>query len=155
MKKICSIIFLIPALIIIADEPNIYHRGIYFTNNNNVAINGYDVVSYFQDGPEAGVAEHAVEYEGVLWFFVSEENAELFRNSPLSYIPQYGGYCAWAIGAKNETADIRPDQWDIVDGKLYLNYNFWTRGLWLLQQQDLIEQADQNWPLIRQLLTSP
>ncbi len=34
----------------------------------------------------------------------------------------FGGYCAYAV-SQGSTANIDPNAWRIVDGKLYLNLN--------------------------------
>ena len=45
------------------------------------------------------------------------------RVDPGKYLPQYGGYCAYAMSL-NRIAAIDPSRWAIVDGKLYLNNGF-------------------------------
>ena len=42
--------------------------------------------------------------------------------TPEKFVPQYGGYCAWAV-SQDYTAKGNPENWRIVDGRLYLNYN--------------------------------
>ena len=44
------------------------------------------------------------------------------------------------------TADIDPEQWSIVDGKLYLNLNKKVQELWKSEMTPNIEKADKNWP---------
>jgi hypothetical protein len=68
-----------------------------------------------------------------------------FKADPEKYAPKYGGYCAWAV-AQGYTAEIDPEAWKIVGGKLYLNYSKDVQKKW---EQDIpgnIEKADQNWP---------
>ena len=43
-------------------------------------------------------------------------------------------------------ADIDPDNWTIVDGKLYLNLNEKVQKMWLKDKENFIQQADSNWP---------
>lgn len=72
--------------------------------------------------------------------------------NPQKYIPQYGGYCAYAIGAKGKKFSINPNTYEIRDGKLYLFYNEGktnTLQLWLDYGADnLKEKADKNWQKI-------
>jgi YHS domain len=65
---------------------------------------------------------------GATWYFASAENRDRFAADPERYVPQYGGYCAWAV-AHGYTAKIDPEAWKIVDGKLYLNYSKDVQGV--------------------------
>jgi hypothetical protein len=60
-------------------------------------------------------------------------------------VPQYGGYCALAM-ALDSIADIDPEEWAIVGGKLYLNNGFFAQRLWSIDKSGNIERADRNWP---------
>mgnify|MGYP001472886927 CR=1 FL=1 len=111
-----------------------------------VAIKGYDPVAYFTDRkPAKGQKKFSMKWQGATWLFASEEHLKLFKAKPEAYAPRYGGYCAWAVSQGN-TAGIDPNAWDIVDGKLYLNYNLKVQQKWQADQQNLIQQADKLWP---------
>lgn len=113
-----------------------------------VAMDGYDPVSYFTTGkPMKGTKAHSLEHAGATWRFASAENLALFRAAPARYMPQYGGYCAWAV-SEGYTADGDPAIWKIVDGKLYLNYNQDVANKWLADMAGHIQRADANWPKI-------
>ena len=110
------------------------------------AIKGYDTVAYFTENkPVKGSTDYSFEYKGATWLFASQENLELFKDSPEKYEPQYGGYCAYAV-SQNTTASIKPELFTIHDGKLYLNYNQSINDKWLKQKVSFIEDADKNWP---------
>jgi YHS domain-containing protein len=110
------------------------------------AIKGYDVVAYFTEGKAVkGTKQFTHEWKGATWFFANAENLATFMGSPESYAPQYGGYCAWAVSQGN-TADIDPDSWKIVDGKLYLNYDADIQAKWAADIPGNIQKADGNWP---------
>ncbi|MBL7814772.1 MAG: tat pathway signal sequence domain protein [Saprospiraceae bacterium] len=115
-----------------------------FTNKNNIAVNGYDVVSYFSGKPIAGKADITVTHEGAIFQFASVENKEKFVANTKKYTPQYGGWCAfgWAGGYPAKT---EPEAWSIVDGKLYLNYDKKVKSTWDKDQQGYIKKADTNW----------
>lgn len=116
------------------------------TNWRGLAIKGYDAVAYFEEGkPVAGKAEHAFAWMGATWRFASARNLDRFRARPAHYAPQYGGYCAWAV-SQGYTADIDPDAWKIVDGKLYLNYNKSVQANWEKDVPGNVAKADANWP---------
>ncbi|ANM30615.1 hypothetical protein ABI59_15085 [Acidobacteria bacterium Mor1] len=116
------------------------------TTRKGVAVEGYDVVAYHTEGkPMKGRREFTHEFQGAEFRFANAANRDLFAADPEKYAPQYGGYCAFAV-AKGSTAPIDPLAWDIVDGKLYLNYSKKIRKKWQAEQAEFIRQADANWP---------
>lgn len=115
---------------------------------SDTAVDGYDVVAYFDQGePVKGSEELTTTWKGAEWRFASAEHRAAFEANPEQYAPQYGGYCAWAV-AHDDTASADPEQWTIVDGKLYLNYNAEIQDKWAADKAALIERADRNWPRI-------
>jgi YHS domain-containing protein len=115
----------------------------------NKAIEGYDPVAYFKEKkPVEGKDAYSHEWNDAKWLFSSAENLKLFKENPEKYAPQYGGYCAYAV-AKGKTAGIDPDQWTIVDGKLYLNYSASVNKKWLGKRDQFIIDADKNWPELK------
>jgi YHS domain-containing protein len=116
-----------------------------------LAIKGYDPVSYFTSGkPTPGLAQFTTSYKGATYRFASAENRDRFIAAPEKFVPQYGGYCAYAVSL-NKTADIDPEEWAIVNYKLYLNNGFLAQKLWSLDKPGNIVRGDQNWPLIPKL----
>ena len=112
---------------------------------DGIALKGYDAVAYFTTGePTPGVDEYTHRWKGVTYRFASAENLELFKTAPERYVPQYGGYCAYAMSI-NRIADIDPARWAIVQGKLYLNNNRASYALWALSKSGNIAAADRNW----------
>ena len=113
---------------------------------NGVALRGHDPVAYFTEGrPVRGLPEHAADWGGATWHFASAANRAAFLADPEAHAPQYGGFCAWAV-AQGYTAPIDPNAWQIVDGKLYLNYNARIQRRWERDIPGFIAQADANWP---------
>lgn len=120
-----------------------YHTGIF----GNTAAGGYDVVSYFDEQKaKKGTKEYRLKHDGVYWQFSSKSNLEKFQTNPQKFIPQYGGFCAWAVSAKNSRAPGDPKYWSIIDDKLYLNYNKKVQTDWLKDPQGFIKQGAENWP---------
>lgn len=112
-------------------------------------IDGYDPVTYFTEGkPVKGLKEFEYQWMEATWRFASKENLELFKKEPEKYAPQYGGYCAYAV-SQGYTAKVDPEAWDIVDGKLYLNYSKSVRKKWREKRDEYIILADKNWPVLR------
>jgi YHS domain-containing protein len=112
---------------------------------NGVALKGYDPVAYFTTAtPTPGAAQYTYQWQGASYRFASAENRERFKVEPEKYLPQYGGYCAYAMSI-NRIADIDPDRWALVEGKLYLNNNFFAHTLWSVNKNGNIASADKNW----------
>lgn len=122
------------------------------TDNAGVAIAGYDAVSYFtKQEPVKGKKEYAVNDDGITYYFATSSNRDLFKANPKKYEPQYGGWCAYAMGEKGEKVEVDPETFKIVDGKLYLFYNrFFNNTLtsWNKNEVKLKTQADKNWDKI-------
>jgi YHS domain-containing protein len=123
-----------------------------FNLEDDIAIDGYDPVAYFKlNKAVRGKKEFSIYHQGVIYHFSSAENKEEFRKSPAKYEPEYGGWCAYAMGAKGEKVSIDPETFKIVNGKLYLFYNrYFTNTLksWNKDESNLKVQADGNWQKI-------
>ena len=118
-------------------------------NGDGVAIDGTDPVAYFTDGRAvAGSEQFELAWNGATWRFASAAHREQFRADPERFAPQYGGYCAWAVG-HGHTATIDPEAWSIVNGKLYLNYSRDVQTKWTPEKEKWIDAADRNWPRLR------
>lgn len=126
-------------------------------NRAGVILEGYDAVSYFKsDKPQKGDAKIQTKYEGSIYFFSSEENKEVFLKDPKKYVPQFDGWCAYAVADSKEKVEADPKSFVIQNGRLLLFYNgFWgdTRDKWLHTKNKSVEnfllEADRNWPEVQ------
>lgn len=120
----------------------------YNTKNGYVA-KGYDVVSYFDGKPVKGKKQYAYAFDGANFKFANEENREKFKLHPNKYIPQYGGWCAYAMGTNGTKYGINPKSFEIRNDKLYLFYKIPlsnTLNKWLAKEPDSLRaKADKNW----------
>lgn len=122
----------------------------------SIGLVGYDPLSYFPEGggkPQKGSIKISMAHDGVTYRFASQEHLELFKADPEKYLPQYGGWCAWASGALNKRVDADPESYVVRNGKLYVFYRdpgLETRALWLKDSDNLIGKADENWPSLQQ-----
>ena len=117
-------------------------------NSSGVAIKGYDPVAYFTESkPVKGMPSFTHQWNGATWQFSSAANRDLFAASPEKYAPQFGGYCAYGV-SQNHTAQIDPEAWTVIDGKLYLNYSQGVKKTWSQATPKYIEQAQKNWPAL-------
>lgn len=123
-----------------------------FNLENKLAIQGYDPVAYFtQKKAVKGKSAIATTYEGVVYNFSSQANKELFLKNPANYEPQYGGWCAFAMGDSGKKVEVDPQTFKILDGKLYLFYNAYfnnTLKSWNKDEVNLRKKADANWKKI-------
>lgn len=125
----------------------------HFNVSKNVAIQGYDPVSYFSGKPLEGKSDIRSKHKGVTYQFANQANLARFKENPDKYEPEYGGWCAYAMGEKGEKVKIDPETYKILDGKLYLFYNFWgnnTLSDWNKNEKSLKEVADRNWKKVIQ-----
>ena len=125
---------------------NVASRQKHFLIEKGVAISGYDPVSYFTGKPQKGKITYT--QNGISYKFASATNLEMFKKNPAKYEPAYGGWCAYAMGAKGEKVEVDPENFKIVNGTLNLFYkNFFSNTLddWNKEEAKLKKQADSNW----------
>ena len=147
MKKV---FLLIVALVTTSTfAQTVTQRTSEFNLDKKVAIQGYDPVAYFkQNKPTKGKKELSASYEGVIYYFSTQANKDAFSKNPASFEPQYGGWCAFAMGDYNEKVEVNPETFKILDGKLYLFYNAYfnnTLKSWNKNEASLKKKADANW----------
>ncbi|KIQ18592.1 YHS domain protein [Flavobacterium sp. MEB061] len=147
MKKLVLFVLLFVSVFSFAQNDS--KRTAQYNVENKVAIQGYDPVAYFNQGKAVkGKKEILASYQGVIYKFSSNENKDAFLKSPSKYEPQYGGWCAYAMGSSGEKVEINPETFKIIDGKLYLFYNAYfnnTLKSWNKDESDLKSKADNNW----------
>ncbi len=128
-------------------------QKIDYNINTGYAANGYDVVAYFSNKAVRGVTKFTYKVDAVKYRFSNQENLDLFIANPKKYKPQYGGWCAYAMGDKGEKVTINPKTFEIRDGKLYLFYNAYftnTFESWKEEGPEKVKQkADKNWEKIK------
>ncbi|MEQ1695392.1 MAG: YHS domain-containing (seleno)protein [Hyphomicrobiaceae bacterium] len=118
---------------------------VYTATKEKLAVSGYDPVAYFSVGaPTKGLTGISTVHQGVTWRFANEANKAEFLAQPAKYAPQYGGYCAYAV-SQGYTASADPNAWEIVDGKLYLNYSRSVAASWSKQARAYIKSGDAHW----------
>jgi YHS domain-containing protein len=122
-----------------------------FLLNNGIGISGYDPTSYFSNKPQKGRKEYSYIYEGIKYLFVNANNQNAFIKNPTKFEPQYGGWCAYAMGNKGEKIEIDPETFKIIEGKLYLFFHpFYKNTLreWNKDEKQLKQKADNYWTKI-------
>jgi len=116
---------------------------------NNYGASGYDLVSYFDTMALKGSSKFTLKHEGVIYKFVSESHLNKFKEEPIKYLPQYGGWCAYAMATKGKKVKVNPKTFEIRNDKLYLFYDAYfdnTFDDWIKGGPDkLVMKADKNW----------
>ena len=140
-----------------------------------VALEGYDVVYYFQTNTSCDSKQgnsnytyniNSADSDGNLrtyqFWFISQENLELFSSDPWKYLPKYGGFCSW--GTCCELSDdgwkwsatflgppAGPDPLDcgfrVYNGSLYFNiWNYYDSKFFENSTREKhIKAADNRW----------
>lgn len=115
-------------------------------DSSGVAIQGYDPVAFFTDGkPVKGEAKFVSKHDGAVYYFASKEHKNLFNADPAKYEPVFGGYCAYGV-SRNRIVDIDVDAFQIVDGKLLMQYSKGVRDDFNKDAKGNLVKADANWP---------
>lgn len=119
-------------------------------SKKSLAIEGYDPVSYFEGKAEEGFLKYQVQESGLTYRFTSTNHMKIFEANPKAYTPQYGGWCAYAMGLDGSKVEINPESYKVKDGKLYLFYKtifLDTKSKWDKNEESLKTKADQNWEI--------
>ena len=146
MKNIITILFLGIGLTVNAQSIDYNIEGGY-------ALDGYDVVAYFSNTAKEGSSKYVATHDNVKYKFSSQANLDKFKANPTNYLPQYGGYCAYAVGARNKKVTPDPETFEIRDGKLFVFYKSWRRNtfdLWKKEGPEKLKaKADKNWQKLK------
>ena len=110
------------------------------------ALDAYDPVAFFTDKAAVkGDFKITGTHQGATYFFASKKNRDAFQANPERYVPAYGGYCA--VGAAlGVLLPVDISTWQIVDGRLVLNYSADVQKMFNKDPQGTLKKADANWP---------
>jgi YHS domain-containing protein len=123
-----------------------FAKDLVNVNWSGVAVKGYDPVAYFTDGKAVkGDSQFQSTDKGAIYYFASAEHKAVFDKDLAKYEPQFGGFCAYAV-SQNHTAPISPEAFQIVDGRLLLQYDLGIREKFNKDAAGNLEKADANWP---------
>ncbi len=148
MKRVFLAVFLLMITGLSIHAQSDKRKKEYNLGKMTLAIQGYDPVSYFDGQAEKGSAANAVVYEGVTYYFSSTAHKEIFKADPAKYEPQYGGWCAYAMGKTGDKIEVDPETFKVLNGKLLLFYNKYfnnTLKSWNKDEKNLNASADMNW----------
>jgi len=142
MKKLSALLLAVGLTLCVSAQT----KTLLNLDKSGVAIQGYDPVAFFTDHhPVMGKTEFVSQANGATYQFVSKEHKELFEKEPAKYEPQFGGYCAYGV-SHNKLAPVEIEAFQIVEGKLYMQYSKSIRDSFNEDQKGNLGKANQNWP---------
>jgi YHS domain-containing protein len=142
MKKLSLLLLVVGLALPVAAQT----KSLLNLDKGGVAIQGYDPVAFFTEHkPVKGQPAFPARHDGAIYYFASRENLDVFRKDPAKYEPAFGGYCAYGV-SKNKLVEIDVDAFQIVDGKLLLQYSKGVRDDFNKDTKGNLAKAEQNWP---------
>jgi len=129
----------------------------YNTDESTIALDGYSPVSYIEQGrAQMGKKTFKATHDGLTYFFVNQDQQKKFQSDPKKYVPQYGGWCAYAVSLGYKYRP-NPKSFRVVDNKLYLftvNVEAEFVKAWEKEgQKKHIAQGDKNWKTLEKFKT--
>lgn len=138
-----TILLLLTALPALAQSKSLLNL-----DKTGLAIQGYDPVAFFTDHkPVKGDAKFPTRHSGANYLFASKEHRDAFKADPSKYEPAFGGYCAYGV-SRGKLVEIDVDAFQIVDGKLLLQYSKGVRDDFNKDTKANLTKADANWPTL-------
>ncbi len=113
---------------------------------DGLALKGFDPVAYFSENkPVKGKPEFKSVRHGATYYFASADNKARFDKEPEKYEPAFGGFCAYGV-SRNKLVEIDPEAFQIMDGRLLLQYSKSIRNDFNKDPQGNLTKANANWP---------
>jgi YHS domain-containing protein len=118
---------------------------------NNVAVEGYDLVAYVMDNDALkGKEENKVEYQGVDFYFTRPSYRDEFLKNPELYLPAFGGFCGYEIAQNSKKVASDPSVWIIQEGRLIFfsdtdQLEGKHKAEWVVNRREFLKKADKNW----------
>jgi YHS domain-containing protein len=124
-----------------------------FFEENGVALNSYDAVSYFAPAPDPipGVKDLSYDYKGSKFYFVTPSHLHSFSSDPERYAPQYDGFDAYGV-SQGKKVGAHPRVFALVNGKLYMFSDLESRKTWKKDIPGNIARASEQWSEVSKLV---
>jgi YHS domain-containing protein len=150
MKRIGSLLAILIGVAVLAAAAVAADDGgqkvLVNVDKSGVAIKGHDPVVYFTEGRSIkGKPDLTARHQGATYRFATEENRRAFEQDPAKYAPAFGGYCGYGL-AQGYLAPVSPDAFQIIDGRLILQYNRGAAAMFAKDVEGNLAKADANWP---------
>lgn len=140
-------------------ECPIAYVGQHCSNLKLPVMNGIDLVSYFKEFEGVGrygSPQHNSTFQGYSFLFMNEHHKILFEADPVKFMPQYGGFCAWAVSGETNpvvhpwAADCLgpsgdPSVWTLINDKLYFFRYQQSKDNFLANSIASVKAGDERW----------
>jgi YHS domain-containing protein len=114
-------------------------------DRQGLALQGYDPVAYVVDGKAVpGNPALTASAGGGTYRFSTAAHQAAFNADPAKYLPAFGGYCAYGV-SKNALVEVDPNAFEVVDGKLLLQYSKSILEKFNKDQAGNLAKAEGNW----------
>lgn len=134
------------ALPLAGQSPDPAARVLVNTDKQGLALGGHDPVAFFTEARAVkGSPTHTVTWQGATYRFSSAGHRDAFEAEPAKYAPAFGGYCAYGA-SRGYAASVEIDTWQIVDGRLILNYSQSVKRRFNEDRAGYLQKADREWP---------
>src|SRR5215468_6215623 len=145
MRKLVLLLVFLPFL---ATSLLAENKSLLNVDKNNLAIQGYDPVGFFNENkPVKGKPEFKSVRQRVTYYFASAENKARFDKEPDKFEPAFGGFCAYGV-SRNKLVEIDPEAYQILNGRLLLQYSKSVRNDFNKDPQANLTKANANWPVL-------
>lgn len=142
--------------------PTTFTTG-YCMDTTTPVLGGLDVVHFYQHTSEkergtsfqAGSEAITTVYQGYTLRFVSVGNLHLFLTSPETYLPQFGGFCAWGVAGEycpdypwSESCLGPSGNWELgykYEGKLYFFYESGAVSKFFADPDTYVQKGAERW----------
>lgn len=118
------------------------HKPVFHVDG--VALDGYDVTSYFDGEPRKGSSTYATEHDGVTFLFVSPEARAAFVANPQRYLPEFGGYCTKAVST-GFAAPADPEIFALKNDRLYIFSSEEVKAEFLKASRPMVAACEAKW----------
>lgn len=139
--------YCLPFLLVMALASGVAAESNQIVNkaSDGIAISGYDTVGYFTEGRAMkGSPEFEYTWQDAKWLFATSEHRDLFAQDPERYAPRFGGFCTGAMSLGLARL-ANPENWSIIDGKLYMNMTRGGRDRLRASPDSTIDKAEETW----------
>jgi len=114
------------------------------SQTDGLALNGYDVVTYFEGEPLMGYPEFTSEYAGATWQFHLLKHKEFFDAAPETFLPEFGGHCSLAMST-GFAVEGEPTSYEIINDKLYIFSEDGVKATFMEDVDASIKACNANW----------